>query len=389
MVIRVILVSPVEELAGAAHRCDALDEQLEVAVLAHEVEPFRIHDQHGAPVEMIEKTVVALREQGEILAGDEPLEFYPAPAHPLVQDLRLRLEVDDEIGFRSLRLERLVYLLIEVQLLARERQPREQRVLLEEKIADGEAREEIHLRELAQLAYPLEKEEQLRRQREAGHVLVEARQERILLRTLQDQGRVQPAGQTLGEARLADADRPFDYDVVVFRERHEARASRNGRPSYTRRNSGLARGATATDRLLHRARAARRREPEGSAGSSARAGRPRSRRIRASPRGETGAGRPRYGTPPCRPCRRKPPKACRRGRANAPSLRPGACLPPESSPECAPLARTAPRRSASATRRLRRGESPRGAARRRPRRTASRRRRRAASRRACADRRVV
>src|SRR5256885_13688560 len=177
-----------------------------------------------------------------------------------------------------------------MQLLPREGEPREQRVLLEEEIADREPGEEVHLRELPQLAYPLEKKEQLRRQGEAGHVLVEARQERILLRALQDEGRVQPAGQTLREARLADADRPFDYDVVVFRERHEARARGKGRPSYTRRNRGLARGATATDRLLHRGRAARRREPGGSVGSSARAGRPRSRRIRAIPRGGTGAG---------------------------------------------------------------------------------------------------
>src|SRR5882762_2348689 len=166
MVIRVILVSPVEELAVAAHRADALDEQLEVAILAHEVELFRIHDQDGAPVEMIEKAVVAVREQGEILIGDRPLEFYPAPAHPLVQDLRLRMEVDDATGFRSLRLERVVYLLIQMQLLPREREAREQRVLFEEKIADGEPGEEIHLRELPQLAYPLEEEEQLRRQRE-------------------------------------------------------------------------------------------------------------------------------------------------------------------------------------------------------------------------------
>src|SRR5438128_12617573 len=108
MVIRVILVSPVEELAVAAHRSHALDEQLEVAILAHEVELFRIHDQDGAAVEMIEKTVVAVREQREILVGDRPLEFYPAPAHPLVQDLRLRLEVDDEIRLRSLWLRRVV-----------------------------------------------------------------------------------------------------------------------------------------------------------------------------------------------------------------------------------------------------------------------------------------
>src|SRR6267143_562580 len=118
---------------------------------------------------------------------------------------------------------------------------REQRVFLEEKIADGEPGEEIHLRELAQLPYPLEKEEQLRRQREAGHVLVEARQERILLRALQDQGRVQPAGEAPGEARLADPDRSFDDDVMVFRERHGAGGRGNGRPSYTRRSRGLAR----------------------------------------------------------------------------------------------------------------------------------------------------
>src|SRR5256885_14071857 len=97
-----------------------------------------------------------------------------------------------------------------MQLLPREGEPREQRVLLEEEIADREPGEEIHLRELPQLAYPLEKEEQLRRQREAGHVLVEARQERILLRALQDEGRVQPPGQAPGEARPADAHWALD-----------------------------------------------------------------------------------------------------------------------------------------------------------------------------------
>src|SRR5258707_13568448 len=236
MVNRVILVSPVEKLAVAAHRARALDEQVEVVVLAHEIEPLGVHDQHGTCGVMVEETAVAVGEQGEIFPGDRPLEFYAAPAHAFVQDLRLRLEVDDQIGLRGLGLERVVYLLIQMQLFARERQAREQRVLLEEKIADGEPGEEVHLSELPQLAYPLEKEEKLRRKREAGPVLVEARQERVLIRALQDQGRVQAAGQTLGEARPADADRPFDYDVVIFRERHEARARGKGRPSYTRRN---------------------------------------------------------------------------------------------------------------------------------------------------------
>src|SRR4029077_568236 len=140
----------------------------------------RIHDQDGAPVEMIEKAVVAVREQGEILIGDRPLEFYPAPAHPLVQSARIGLQIDDEVRPGGLGPERIEDLLVQVQLVRRQRQAREQRGLLEEKIADGEPGEEVHLRKLAQLCYPLKKEEQLRGQGEARHVLVEARQKRIL-----------------------------------------------------------------------------------------------------------------------------------------------------------------------------------------------------------------
>src|SRR6266699_2982801 len=241
MVIRVILVSPVEELAAAAHRSHALDEQVEVAILAHEVELFGIHDQDGAPGEMIEKMVVAVREQGEILPGDRPLEFYAATAHAFIKRAGVGLQVDDEVGPGGLGTERIENLLVQVQLVRRERQAREQRVFFQEKIADSEPGEEVHLGELPQLADPLEKKKQLGRQSEAGHVLVEARQKRILLRMLQDQGRVQAAGETLGEARLADANRPFDYDVVIFRERHGAGARGKGRPSYTRSKRGLAR----------------------------------------------------------------------------------------------------------------------------------------------------
>src|SRR5258708_28744464 len=164
MVSRVILVSPVEELAVAAHRSHALDEQAEVVVLAHEIEPLGVHDQHGTRAVMVEETAVAVGEQGEIFPGYRPLEFYPAPAHPLVQDLRLRLEVDDEIGFGSLRLERGLYLLIQIQLFGPERQAREQRVLLEAEIGDRAPGEKAHLREPPQLDYPLDKEEQRGRQ---------------------------------------------------------------------------------------------------------------------------------------------------------------------------------------------------------------------------------
>src|SRR5262245_66212973 len=113
MVSRVILVSPVEELAIAPQGADALDQQIEVAVLANEVQALGIHDEHRDAGEMIEEAVVAVREQGKILRGDGALEFYAATAHALDQRLGLRLEVDHEVGTRRLRLERVEDLLVE------------------------------------------------------------------------------------------------------------------------------------------------------------------------------------------------------------------------------------------------------------------------------------
>src|SRR5712692_6064272 len=107
---------PVEELALPPHRADALGEQVEVAVIAHEVELLGIHDQDGAPVEVIEETVVAVGEQGKIFRADQAFEFYAPPAHALMERGRLRLQVDDEVGPRSLGLERVEYLLVQVQL---------------------------------------------------------------------------------------------------------------------------------------------------------------------------------------------------------------------------------------------------------------------------------
>src|SRR6266571_6740240 len=211
---------PVEELAAPAHRADALDEQIEVAVVVHEVELLGIHDQDGTPVEVIEETAVAVGEQGKIFRADRTLEFYAPPAHALIERGRLRLQVDDKVRPRGLGLERVEYLLVQVQLVVREREAREKRVLFQEEIAHGQPVEQVHLRELAQLADPLEQEKKLRRQGEARHVLVKARQERILLGVLEDQGRPQPSGEAPGEAGLADADRPFDDDVVIFGKRH-------------------------------------------------------------------------------------------------------------------------------------------------------------------------
>src|SRR5580765_1356801 len=250
---RVILVSPVEELAVAAHRLDALHQQVEIAFLLDEIEPLGVYDQHRYPAEMVEKAVVAVRQQSEVLGGYRPLEFYAAPAYALDERLRLRLEVDHQVGPRRLGLERVEDLLVEMQLVPFEGQAREQRVFFEQEIADGEAAEQVQLRELAQLGDPLEEEEQLCRQREPGHVLVEARQERVLLGVLQHQVRLQPGGEASCEAGLADAYRPFDDDVVVSGKRHGSGARDKRRPSYTRKRESQVRKMKYTAPMMHRA----------------------------------------------------------------------------------------------------------------------------------------
>src|SRR5215467_2037334 len=227
MVSRVILVSPVEELAVAAHRADALDQQIEIPVFVREIQALGVHDQDRHSGEMIEEAVVAVGEQGEVFRGDRSLEFYAAAAHTLDQGAGLRLEIDHEVGTRRLRLERVEDLLVQVQLVPVEREAREQRVLLEQEIAHRDAAEQVELRQLAQLRDPLEEEEELSRQREPRHVLVEPRQKGILLRALEHEVRLYAGGKAPREAGLADAYRTFDDDVAIL-ERH--RDSRNRRP---------------------------------------------------------------------------------------------------------------------------------------------------------------
>src|SRR5215831_14124060 len=124
------LITPIEELAAAAHRLDALEQQSEVAVLADEVQPLGVYDQDMTGI-MIKEAAVAVGEQRQVLRCDGPLELHPASPHPFVQRLRLCVEVDHEVGLGRLRAQRLVDLLVQMQLVAGERQAREEGILLQ------------------------------------------------------------------------------------------------------------------------------------------------------------------------------------------------------------------------------------------------------------------
>jgi len=71
------------------------------------------------------------------------------------------LQVDDEIGRRSLRLHVLVDAAVELEFGIVEREAREERILGEREVGDGGLLEEIGLAQRLELADTLEKEEEL------------------------------------------------------------------------------------------------------------------------------------------------------------------------------------------------------------------------------------
>ncbi len=113
-----------------------------------------------------------------------------------------------------------VHLLVEPELRVRQVQAREQRVLVEQEVADRRAAEHVELAHSPQLVHALEQERELGRKREASHVLVEALEERIVLGPLEQFLAVDSMRELPGKAGLAGADRPFDDDVAAFGEVH-------------------------------------------------------------------------------------------------------------------------------------------------------------------------
>ena len=124
----------------------------------------------GAAVVRVEVAAVGVGEAREVVRRDRALEVDAAPVHALDQRLDRRLQVDDEIGRRRLRLQVRVDLLVERVLGVGQVEPREQRILVEQEIGDRRAPEHVELADAAQLVDALEQERELRRQRVARHV---------------------------------------------------------------------------------------------------------------------------------------------------------------------------------------------------------------------------
>src|SRR5512140_3331960 len=168
-------------LPSLAVLLDHGDEGLDVVGAALEVDVARVHDQERRLVVVEEEVVVRARERVEPRRVEAALEVPSSSSHPSEEDVRPRLQIDDEVGPDDARPEQLVDALVEAELLRRERQGREDPVAREEVVGDRGLAEEVLLEQGLLLLEPREQEEELRLERVLLPVRVEPPEKRGLL----------------------------------------------------------------------------------------------------------------------------------------------------------------------------------------------------------------
>src|SRR5204863_5641060 len=129
-------------------------------------------------------------------------------------------------------------LFVELIFGVRQVETREQWILVEQKIGNGHVTEHVELADTAKLVDALEQEVKLRRQRVTRGILVEARQKRIVFRTLQQRVARQARGELPRKAGLAGADRTVDDDIAALGDVHDG--SRGGSTSSERSDARYA-----------------------------------------------------------------------------------------------------------------------------------------------------
>src|SRR5216683_294060 len=131
------------------------------------------------------------------------------------------------------RTEVLVDALVEGELVRIQGDRGEDPVLGEQVVGDGHAAEQVLLEQVLLLLEAREQEEELGLEGILLPVLVEAREEGVLLDDLVEPPAPEPLAQRARQRRLPDADRPLDHDVAVLQPVHR-RAQSSTRPGSLR-----------------------------------------------------------------------------------------------------------------------------------------------------------
>ena len=150
----------------------------------------------------------------QIIFADALLHRDAALLNSLQQGRRRRLQPHDQVGLGHARRDLRVHLRVEPVFLIAQVEPGEQGVLGEQEIADDAARKHALLRQGLHLLDALEQKEQLRLERVAEAVVVEALEEGVVVGLLKQQLGTELLSQAARKRALADADRTFDDDVA-------------------------------------------------------------------------------------------------------------------------------------------------------------------------------
>src|SRR6266849_2031784 len=197
---------------------DGADQVVQVLLALGEVDVAGVDHQERRLVPAVEEVVVGARQLGQVVGVEAALELAPALLDAREQHVQARLQVDDQVRPQDPRPQVLVDALVEGQLVRIEGDRGEDPVLREQVLLLLEAREQEEELGLEGILLP---------------VLVEAREEGVLLDDLVEPPAPEPLAQRARQRRLPDADRPLDHDVAVLQPVHR-RAQSSTRPGSLR-----------------------------------------------------------------------------------------------------------------------------------------------------------
>ena len=199
------------------HLPDLVDDVLEVR-FPGQVQVVGFDDEERGRLVVEEKVIERLDQVLEILLGDVPFDGAALLGQPAQQRRQGDLEVDDEVGLGDALGEDAVDLVVDDELVVRERLVGEDLVLLEDVVAEDPLFEELALDEPDLLVVAVDQEDELGEEGRALLLVVEVLEVGVL-RPVVDDLPPEALGEQGGELRLAGLHHPLDGEVPEVRER--------------------------------------------------------------------------------------------------------------------------------------------------------------------------
>jgi len=177
------------------------------------------HEKRGLRV-VVKELSKGLGEALEVVLGDTALVGPCAFLDASAEDVGTRLEVDDEVWTRNLRIEEREELPVQAQLGLVERNTCEDAILGEQIIADDAPVLQIAGRELALLAIAPEQKLELHVEGVAAWVVIKRTKKSVVVCFLEDEAGIRVGRESSGESRLSNPDRALYSDVSRAFVRH-------------------------------------------------------------------------------------------------------------------------------------------------------------------------